>query len=362
MQRVQLAKNITAVVRSGHPWLYQRALHLPDRTLRPGELVVVESRSEVLAIGYADPASPIAVRILSLDASETIDRAWLLARVDRAVAARAHITGTNGLRLVHGENDFLPGLVLDRYDDVGVLRTDGAGAEVLYRPHADAVLAACDLKPPDRDVVRIDEHGAAFDVNIARGQKTGFFLDQRDNRLRVRGLAAGLEVLNLFCYTGGFTIHAALGGAVRITSVDQAKPAMGDLARNLALNDLDYGAHELVTGDAFAFLERAIEQGRAWDLVICDPPSFAPSEKAVPKALRAYRRLNQLAAATVTPGGTLVTASCSSHVTVDDMLAAVAACGRRLRVISITGAGQDHPVNPAFPEGRYLKCLYCAVE
>lgn len=362
MQRVKLSKDLTAAIRSGHPWIYRRALRALDPSLRAGDIVAVELDREPIALGFVDPASPIAVRVLSVDVDARIDAAWRRRCVERACAARESISGTNAMRLVHGENDYAPGLVIDRYDDAGVIRYDGAGAEAMWRPHEAALLAAAGVCAPDREVIRIEEHGARFDVDIARGQKTGFFLDQRDNRVRVRALAAGRTVLNLFCYTGGFSIHASLGGAQQVTSVDQARPAMAMLAGHVALNELDAGSHELITGDAFRFLEGAAEAGRAWDVVVCDPPSFAPSEKAKPKALRAYRRLNQLAAAVVAPGGALVSASCSSHVTMTEMLGVLAACGRRLRVVKMCGAGEDHPVAPGFPEGAYLKCLFALVE
>jgi len=326
---------------------------MPKQGVAPGELVIVEAHGEPVAIGFADPASPIAVRVLDLNTDATIDANWVRARVRRAHEVRADIVGTDALRLVHGENDYAPGLVVDRYADVGVLAFDGEGARAFWQPHAALIRDTAGVSAPTGSIVMIEEHGARFEVDVVRGQKTGFFLDQRDNRQRVGTLAAGARVLNLFCYTGGFSIHAALGGARSVTSVDQARPAM---------ETLDASDHELVTGDAVAFLERAVDAGRRWDVVVCDPPSYAPSERARPKALRAYRRLNRLAAAVVEPGGVLVSASCSSHVNVDDMLAVLASAGRRLRVTEIAGAGHDHPVAPGFPEGRYLKCLFAAVE
>ncbi|RMH36708.1 MAG: class I SAM-dependent rRNA methyltransferase [Deltaproteobacteria bacterium] len=362
MQRVHLAKDVRRAIRASHPWVFRRALHLPRREPAAGALVVVEDRGEPLCVGYYDPESPIAVRVLSLDPAERIDRAWVRRRVAAAAAARESIVDTDALRIVHGENDYLPGLVVDRYGDAGVVAFDGAGAAALWSRFEDDIRAVARARRPEGDLVRVTEAGAAFEVDLVRGQKTGLFLDQRDNRLRVRSLAAGRTVLNLFSYTGGFTVHAALGGARRTTSVDSARPAMAALARNLALNHLDPAAHEAVVADAFSFLEEAVRRGRRWELVVCDPPAFARSERARPRALRAYRRLNRLAAAVVEPGGMLVTASCSSHVTDADLLAVVADCDRRVRVTHIGGAAADHPVAPAFPEGRYLTCLFCAVE
>jgi len=216
---------------------------------------------------------------------------------------------------------------------------------------------AIGAEPPA--LVTIAEREARFEVDVRAGQKTGFFLDQRRNRLLVGELAAGATVLNVFSYTGGFSVHAGLGGAQAVTSVDIAAPAIAQARRNFEVSGLDPGGHEFVAEDAFAFLERAQAQGRRWDLVITDPPSFAPSEQARPKAIAAYRRVAQTALAAVAPGGSLAFASCSSHVTEADLLGvlASAARGQGVRVRAILGAASDHPVLPAFPEGRYLKFL-----
>jgi 23S rRNA (cytosine1962-C5)-methyltransferase len=254
---------------------------------------------------------------------------------------------------------------------------DGTGARAFWRPRLAAVLAGLAdgggevttawlrerrnrageavLGDPPAEVV-IAEDDARFAVDLRAGQKTGFFLDQRDNRRSVRRLAAGATMLNLFAYTGGFSIHAALGGALRVTSVDLAAPAIEELGRNLALSGLDASAHELARTDAFEFLARARAAGRGWDLVIADPPSFAPSERARPNALAAYRKLATAALAAVAPGGRLALASCSSHVGEADLLELVAPLGD-LRLRHAAGAASDHPVLPAFPEGRYLKFL-----
>jgi 23S rRNA (cytosine1962-C5)-methyltransferase len=212
---------------------------------------------------------------------------------------------------------------------------------------------------PDEVVIR--EGDCVYEVDVVRGQKTGFFLDQRDNRRLVGALAGGATVLNLFAYTGGFSVAAGRGGARAVTSVDSAGPAIAAAGRNLARNGLGPG-HELLAEDAWRFLERARAARRLWDIVVCDPPSFAPSARALPGALRAYRELNRAAAAVVAPGGLLVTASCSSHVTPAAFAAAVAeGLEGRGRAIEHRGAGLDHPVLPAFPEGRYLKLLVVAL-
>jgi 23S rRNA (cytosine1962-C5)-methyltransferase len=211
--------------------------------------------------------------------------------------------------------------------------------------------------PPAEIVMNEDE--ARFVVDVRFGQKTGFFLDQRDNRRSVRRHAAGATVLNLFSYTGGFSLHAALGGATRVTSVDIAPPAIAAIAKNLELSGLPTDAHERVAADCFEFLTRSAAQKRRWDLVIVDPPSFAPSERAKVAAIRAYERLVRAALAVVEPGGRFVLASCSSHVTEADLLEMVASLpSPNLRLRQAAGAASDHPVLAAFGEGRYLKFLF----
>jgi 23S rRNA (cytosine1962-C5)-methyltransferase len=283
---------------------------------------------------------------------------------------------------VHGEADACPGLVVDTYTDTAVVVFDGPAATAFWRPRIDDVLAGLErggatihhvwLRGERRDrsagealrgappaEIVISEDDARFGVDVRSGQKTGFFLDQRDNRRTIRRHAAGQTVLNLFAYTGGFSLHAALGGASRVTSVDIAGPAIAAIDKNVELSGLDRNAHERVTADAFEFLARAKSQGRRWDLVIVDPPSFAPSERAKAQALRAYGKLASAALAVVEPRGRFAFASCSSHVTEADLLGVIAeltAADLRLRLTA--GASSDHPVLSAFAEGRYLKFLF----
>ena len=277
-----------------------------------------------------------------------------------------------------------PGLVVDAYADTAVLVFDGVAAAAFWRPRLPAVLAGLQrggaelahawlrgqrgerrsggeavLGNPPAEIA-IAEDDARFAVDVRAGQKTGFFLDQRDNRRLVRRHAAGASVLNLFCYTGGFSLHAALGGATRVTSVDLAAPALAGLERSLALSGLSADAHERVCGDAFEVLARARHSDRHWDLVIVDPPSFAPAERLRPAALAAYRKLAAAAVAVVAPGGRFALASCSSHVSEADLLEQITHLPQApmLRLRATGGAASDHPVLSAFPEGRYLKFLF----
>ncbi|HEX4446562.1 MAG TPA: class I SAM-dependent methyltransferase, partial [Polyangiaceae bacterium] len=212
--------------------------------------------------------------------------------------------------------------------------------------------------PAPPDTLEVEEHGVPFVVDLARGQKTGAFLDQRDNRRRVGELARGRRVLNLFSYAGGFSLHAALGGAAHVTSVDVAAAAHATAQASFRAAGVEASAHTFVTADVRVFLDGARARGQSWDLIVSDPPSYAPSEKALPRALAAYRSLHGACAAVLAPGGIFCAASCSSHVdqaaflsTLDD----VALGDRELAVVELRGPGADHPALAAFPEGRYLK-------
>ena len=382
---LRIARTAAAAVRRGHPWVFREGVLQPrgGLALASGAAVeLLDEEGEILGRGLWDAGSPIAVRVFERTRGPALDAAALGAIVRRAVERRdgRFDEGTTAYRLCNGEGDRAPGMVIDRYGEVAVLRLDTdawaphlAGVvRALARPlhergvHAIGLRASFEGKkleplagppPPDRVVVR--EHGVAMEVDLAHGQKTGAFLDQRENRARVRALAHGRRrALNLFSYTGGFSVAAALGGAGRVTSVDIASAAHASAQRSFRANGLDPGAHAFVTGDAFAFLEQARARGDRFDLVISDPPSFAPSERAKSRALVAYRRLHAAAAGVLDAGGVLCAASCSSHVTAEDFVATLddAALGRGdLRLLDLFGQPDDHPSLPAWPEGRYLK-------
>jgi len=385
-RRWRLTKPLRAAIRAGHPWIYDRAL-APPKGLVAGDLATIFDDDGPIATVLADPTSPLRARVLDLVPDAVIDAAWVRARTEAAAARRVRdplLVGCTGRRLVHGEGDACPGLVVDHYDDTAVIVFDGPAASAFWRPRLPEVLAGIERAgiavahvwirgerrdrtagealrgdPPAEIVITEDE--ARFAVDVRAGQKTGFFLDQRDNRRSVRRHAAGATVLNVFSYTGGFSLHAALGGATHVTSVDLAAPAIAGISRNLALTGLSPAGHEGVTADAFDFFARSRQRGRTWDLVIVDPPSFAPSEKARPAALAAYRKLVGAALGVTAPGGRFALASCSSHVTEADLLQIAAASPpgiSPLRLRLAGGAGSDHPVLPAFPEGRYLKFLF----
>lgn len=392
MADVAISRQAADSVRRGHPWVFRGAVLRASRAAQAGDGAVVaitDEEGNPLGVGIHDPRSPIAVRVWALGPEATLDASVFDARLDRAMAVRAALFAdgaTTAYRILNGEGDRTPGFVLDRYADVAVLRVDGDAArslapaltrgleERLQRAGITTLLERESRKGeaktvrvrfgPERARVEVREHGVPFVVDVARGQKTGAFLDQRENRRRVGELVArraraglGTRVLNLFSYAGGFSQRAALAGAV-VTSVDVAAQAHATAQESFRLAGLHPSRHEFVAADAFAWLEGAKRRGQNWDVVVCDPPSFAPSERAKPKALSAYRALHRACADVLAPGGHFVAASCSSHVGMEDFLSTLddAALGRSdLRVLEVHGPPADHPTLPAFPEGRYLK-------
>ncbi len=384
-------------IRQGHPWLFEQAIRQQKRAGRPGDLAVVFDRQRrFLAVGLYDPHSLIRVRILQRGKPATINREWFQGQLATAAQVRAPLQNndTTGYRLLHGENDRMPGLVVDRYGQTAVLKLYTCA----WLPHLRDVLAAlADVAPAERLVLRLGramqeqpqylyglsdgvilsgpsldgpvifrENGLRFEADPIQGQKTGFFLDQRENRARVERLASGKTVLNVFAYTGGFSLYAARGGARSIVSIDVSRPALAAAARNFGLNRdrpsvaTAAAKHEALAEDAFEALARLGRDGRRFDLVIVDPPAFAKKRAQVERALAAYGRLTRLGLGVLRSGGTLVTASCSSKVSADEFFAAIHRAaiqtGRPLCEIERTGHPLDHPV--AFKEGAYLKCLF----
>lgn len=377
-------------LRQGHPWVFDQSISEQSHAGAPGDLAVIfDDKRRFLAIGLYDPASPIRVRILQSREPATINADWFCAKLVNAARLRAPLeeTNTTGYRLVHGENDGLPGLALDRYADTLVLKLYTPAWIPHLKDFCDALAQDCPashlilrlsrslqtqtdllhglsdgltlsrLTPPGLILFR--ENGLTFESDPIHGQKTGFFLDQRENRARVEKLSRDKSVLNVFAYTGGFSVYAARGGAREIVSVDISAPALEAAVRNMAHNKLTV-PHETTVEDAFEFLARMESQKRLFDVVILDPPMFAQSEKQIAAALSAYRKLTRLGLSILRPGGTLVQASCSSRVDADSFFASVhqsaREAGRQLTEIERTGHALDHPIG--FKEGAYLKCLF----
>ena len=376
---VVLKKNLARSIRQGHPWIYRDALAVPVIPAN-GALVEIHTRDgRPIARGFWDERSPIAVRVLESGGPgyrfadvESLVAERLQAALDRRLE-RLDLSKTNAFRWLHGEGDLLPGVHVDLYADTAVVRFDGDGARAFYDPFEPRLRLAARSRLPIRSVLdrssrkagaksderKVRENGVRFVVDLAHGQKGGLYIDQRENRVRVAERAHGKSILNLFGYTGGFAVHAAIAGALSTDTVDIARPAIEAAWRNFKLNDLPMDRAKFHALDVFAFLKAAIERGDRWDIVISDPPSFAPKKAAVPAARRAYQRLHKLAAAVTAPGGLLCASSCSSHFGKDDFLTSIDAgvrqSGRRWVFEALYGAAFDHPVLPAFPEGDYLK-------
>jgi 23S rRNA (cytosine1962-C5)-methyltransferase len=376
----------------GHPWIWRDGLRGPFEAHAAGDVVDVHDlEGAFVARGLLDPVGALAFRAYTLKAEEKLGAALIADRLDRAIRVRETLFAdgaTTAYRVVHGEGDRLPGLVIDRYGTVGVVRPDGETPWTFFEPHTRLLaeklgklgITSVVLRDTRKGVsegsritllsgepaperIEILEHGMHMEVDLARGQKTGAFLDQRENRRRVRGWAAGRRVLNLFSYAGGFSVAAALGGATEITSVDIAHEAHKTAQRSFALNGISARQHPFVTSDVFLFLEGAKKRGETWDLVICDPPSFASSEKQKATGLGAYRKLHRAAASVLAKDGWLAAASCSSHVSETDFLETLRARAldrADLRLLETYGHPADHPTVPAFREGRYLKLALLA--
>ena len=376
-----------------HPWVFSGAIDDVEGAPRVGETVaIVDGRGEFLAYGAYSPQSQIRARVWSFDRDASIDATFFRNAIARALAYRSAVVEpeTNAMRLVHGESDGLPGLVVDRYADTAVMQCSSAGADRWRDAVADAliehgrcarVFERSDLEvraleglearigvvrgdaPPTS--ILIDEGEARYRVDVRHGQKTGFFLDQRENRALVRQAARGRDLLDVFCYSGGFTVAALLGRARSATALDSSSAALAQARENLHASGLADRNVEWIEGDAFATLRHLHAQGRRFDLIVLDPPKFAPTEKHVARAARAYKDVNLWALRLLRPGGLLFTFSCSGGVgealfqsiVAGAALDADVAC----RIVSRLAAAADHPVALNFPEGAYLKGLVLAV-
>jgi 23S rRNA (cytosine1962-C5)-methyltransferase len=367
--------------------VYRNNLPAAAGQLRSGEWVRLEAGRSV-AFGLYDAEGAVGVRIFSR--SGVPDGKWFDARVAAALRLRAELVqdDTTAYRLLNGENDGLPGLIADRYDRHVVLRVYAGSTRVLLEPvvralarqltgrsapgaplrgialRSDTGLESLygELPPPE---VTVQENGLKFLANLYEGQKTGLFLDQRENRATIRRHASGRTVLNLFSYSGAFSVYALAGGAQHVTSVDIAEPALLDAERNVELNGFAAKQHEALAADVFKVADEFVASGRQFDLVICDPPSLARDKRGVATALRAYTRVNAAALALVRPGGLLATASCTARITPDEfhgvLRSAAQQAGVTVQTVNEAGHAVDHPVAAAFPEGRYLKFLLARV-
>ncbi len=393
---VRLTPDALRQVRGGHPWVYDASVASVADGGQPGDLAVIfDDSRRFAAIGLYDPNSPIRIKVLHTGKPVTIDSGWWRMRIAAALARRDSLRTsghTTGYRCIHGENDGFGGLVLDRYADDYVLklyseawfpylgtlipifeelleprslvlrlsrRVAGAGTPL---PEGTALIGNV---PSSR--VRFLEHDLIFEADIAEGQKTGHFLDQRDNRALIGTMANGAHVLDVFSSSGGFTVHAAAGGAASVHSIDMS-PASIQLARhhmtiNASRPTVAACRHETTIGDAFDAMDDLVRKRQRFDIVIIDPPSFAQRQSSVAGGLQAYRRLTALGLSLVRPGGILLQASCSSRITADRFFDAIVTVansrGDELDEIAQTGHAIDHPIG--FPEGAYLKAMIARV-
>jgi 23S rRNA (cytosine1962-C5)-methyltransferase len=376
-----LPESLEGRLSAGHPWIYRD--HVPAAfQAQAGDFVHVRAgRFD----GYAlwDAESPIALRVFSR--SQRPDAVWIKARVDEAWQLRRRLLPpeTNAFRLLFGEGDGVPGIVVDVYAGFAVVVSYSSALGQVVDWVVEALSDRSELRgvcerttrrkdraselkqltgdePPS--LVMVKEHGLVYEVDLEAGQKTGLFLDHRDNRRYLRDLSRGCSVLNLFSYTGAFSVSCAAGGASRVTSVDIAAPAIAAAARNFEHNGLEPARHEGVACDVFDFLERAKQSGRRWDIVIADPPSFASSRAELFGALRAYKKLHAASLAVLSPGGLYAAASCTSQVSPDafrQTIAEAAARSQRLTVVREAAHAPDHPYGIGHLEGRYLKFVLC---
>jgi 23S rRNA (cytosine1962-C5)-methyltransferase len=394
MISVFLKKDRDFSARRFHPWIFSRAVDRVEGEPAPGETVLVRSsKGEPLGLGAWSGSSQIPVRFWTFDPEAEIGPAFFEQRIATALGGRAALAAsgvTDAYRIVNAESDGLPGVIIDRYADWIVVQFSTNGAERWKKEIVEAIARLCPSKgvyersdsdgrqyeqlekrngfvlgapPPDR--VEIHENGLTFLVDVRNGHKTGFYLDQRDNRVAIAPYAAGGEMLNVFAYTGGFGVAGQKAGAARVTHVDLSAPALALAAENTRANALDESAATFVEGNAFEVLRKFRDSRRAFDMVVLDPPKFADSKAHLMGACRGYKDVNLLALKMIRPGGYLATFSCSGLIDPDlfhKVVAEAAADARReVQVVRRLHQAPDHPEGLSFPEGLYLKGLLCRV-
>jgi 23S rRNA (cytosine1962-C5)-methyltransferase len=389
MLKVLLKRGREEAPSHGHPWVFSGAIERVEGKIEAGGIADLFTHAkEFLGRGYYNPRSQIAVRLLSRQ-RVAIDKDFFRGRMEAAFAIRTPILSseTTACRLIHAEGDLLPGLICDKYGDYLVLQLHTAGMEqfrdwiisllkdffapsMLY-DRSDAATRAQEGLPDSTgpiaegafpDLVEIRENGVRFVVDVKQGQKTGFYLDQRDNRALIRGLAHGKRVLNCFSYTGGFSIYAALGGAAAVTSIEASADALALCKENLILNNIPLESQRLVKADVFQFLRDDQDE---YDLIILDPPAFAKRKGQVKGAIRGYKDINLFAMKRLKKRGVMLTCSCSQHVDANlfqkILSYAAADASRQLQVLGSWGAPADHPAALHHPEGAYLKAFLLRV-
>jgi 23S rRNA (cytosine1962-C5)-methyltransferase len=389
----RLAVKLTAVgersVRSGHPWIFDESIEKISKDGIAGDIAIVFShtKNKAIGVGLYDPDSPIRIKMLHSGGGATLDSDFFSEKITRALAVRMDLleTKTNSYRLLFGENDGFPGFIADVYADVLVVKLYSP----IWFPYFQMILqhlievtaCSCVVLRLSRnlsgkaahgfkdgqviygelvnEVVEFKEHGVKFSANVIKGHKTGYFLDHRDNRKKVGNLSKGKSVLDVFAYTGGFSVHALAGGATEVRSLDISKQALDVAKENVKLN-AHTGIHKTIVGDAFEMMKKLILEQTTFDIVVIDPPSFAKRKKEIEVAKKKYSELAQFGERLTAKGGTLVLASCSSRISSEEFFqinkSILKKQPRPFRVILTTAHDIDHPIT--FPEGAYLKCGY----
>ncbi|MCB9361441.1 MAG: class I SAM-dependent methyltransferase [Flavobacteriales bacterium] len=391
---IKLRPNAEVLVKKRHPWVFDESITKQNNEGKAGDLAIVfdNRKNKFLAAGLYDPNSPIRIKILQANQPFTFNKEWLTKRIEAAYNKRLPLlaTETNSYRLLYGENDGLPSLIADVYDNVLVVKLYSQ----IWFPYLNDIFPTLleisktktlvlrmsrnvqkegnqySLKDGqiihgtlENEVIIFTEHGVKFSANVIHGHKTGYFLDHRNNRKRVGELAKNKTVLDVFSYAGGFSVHALAGGAKEVTSLDISAPALKIAEENAQLNP-HIGKHLTIVGDAFDELEELAYQNKKYDIVVIDPPSFAKSKLEVDGAIKSYQRLTLLGLKLVNKEGILVLASCSSRVSSDEFFELVETTlqteNANYKVLDKTLHDTDHPIG--FKEGAYLKCIYIQIK
>lgn len=390
---VVLKKDKEKAVNQRHPWVFSGAIDRVKGKPANGDIVrLVNTKGDFMAYGFYNDQSRVALRLLEWDENIAVDEAWFRAKVGLAVAGRSNVLNedTNTCRLIFSEADYLPGLIVDKYADHLAVQVLTSGMEAQMRVIIDELNKL--LKPlsvfdksdassrqhegmetsnellwgtPPPDFVEVKENGVIYNINIAEGQKSGFYCDQRDNRRILASYAKGKKVLDCFSYTGGFTLNSLHNGASSVTSVDSSALAIETLKQNITLNKLDASKHTAIQSDVNKQLRAFREAGDMFDIIVLDPPKYAPSRSALTRAARAYKDLNRLGMLLLNSGGLLATFSCSGAMDMESFKQVIAwaalDAGKQVQFIYQFCQPEDHPVRASFPEGEYLKGLLCRV-
>jgi 23S rRNA (cytosine1962-C5)-methyltransferase len=391
---VLLKKGKEKAVLHRHPWVFSGAIEQVKGKPQNGDIVrLLDAKGRFMAYGFYNDQSRVALRLLEWDENVTVDEQWFREKVAVAVASRSTLLAdgsTNTCRLIFSESDYLPGLIVDKYANHLAVQVLTSGIEKvlpviieelnrLLKPKSifdksdassrnhegletqNIVLAG--NPPPER--VEVMENGIIYNINIAEGQKSGFYCDQRDNRKIVASYAKGKKVLDCFCYTGGFTLNSLQNGAASVTTVDSSVPAIETLKENIILNEFDASKLTSIPSDVNKQLRKFREDGELFDIIILDPPKYAPSRSALDKASRAYKDLNRLGMLLLNKGGLLATFSCSGAMDMETFKQVIAwaalDAGKQVQFIHQFCQPEDHPIRASFPEGEYLKGLLCRV-